>query len=232
MSDVDLLVRTEDRDRFAAILKSTGYTYSMLQSDRRHDVFLKRTERIIIEVHDILFDAYLSPGNALALNGDFWKRRVPLDGFPGAVFTLAPQDTLFFHIYHSFVHHIYWTYDALYMYIEFLVLTRGYPEVAVPDILDAARRIGLERFFASFLYIVTAKTGRPGPFPWDISPGLEKILDRYIAMESQRPALHGVHARLLVLRGFRASHICRMIVLDVMDVAERMRMRNRRPSRC
>jgi len=231
MNDIDLLVAPQNRAETRRILAGSGYR--LFEAEDRHDSFLDAGGRVTAEIHYSLFGAYLERDEASALNRRCWERKVRLAGCPDRAFALSPADTLFFHIYHAFAHHIAWIYDSLPTYIDFIALSRNLEDGCLEDVLQEASRCGLEPFFTSFLHILEQKTGWKAIPGMQLSGRMKSSLDRFIAAETFRPQLHGVHARRLVLCGFgrdisvRIGLLRHMAAMDCADLLRKLQKGSR-----
>ena len=225
MHDLDLFVSPDDRKAAREILARMGYR--LLGSERRHDIYLQPRRDIRIEVHHRPLDAFLAREDADALNRRYWSRRTPLAEGPRSLFTLAPEDSLFFHIYHAAVHHTCWIYESPYTLLEFIVLNRLHGGARVVDgLLEEAVRVGLAPFFLTFLHILKEKTGWQDGAPPPLPQRHREALELFIRRETLAPAMHGLHIRRLILGGFeegagrRCRRLLQMALLDIGDLRE------------
>ncbi len=234
MTDMDFSFNLQDRAAVTAVLREMGYRCA--ESGRPYkDVFVHPVKDTAIETHYRLFDVYVSKKDAGSLKRKFRQGIVRLADPPHPVFTLSPEDLLFFHIYHAFVQHREWLYESLQAVVDFVYLDRFYGNgISLDRLLSEARRAGLDQFFLSFLYIVGKKTGwgRGGALP--VSKNLRRSLDLYLQMESQYPSLHGLHVRRLILGGFeekthqRLRRLVETMALDMETVGSRYGLSFRR----
>lgn len=203
MNDMDILIQLEARPLARSIMEDLGYC--RIRSDNREDLYSHPKKKILIEIHNYLFDAYLGKNEARVLNEACWDRKLCFTevGLP-RVYTLFPEDQIFFHIYHAFVHHLSWFYESLGMFSDFIALCSFYGKsISIDDLLENARKVHLESFFISFLYILEKKTGRQiSDTALPASNRLKQSLDNFLDLERSRPERHLFLKRWLIVKGF------------------------------
>lgn len=100
MSDLDILIRPEDRAKAETIMSQLGYDKKTeIESAENHDTYAK-PPYMSVELHHSLL---MEEDTWFAYYSDVWERAVPEAGFPG-VFRLKPEDEYIFYFVHLVKH--------------------------------------------------------------------------------------------------------------------------------
>ncbi|MBE5958550.1 MAG: hypothetical protein E7254_06770 [Lachnospiraceae bacterium] len=142
MSDVDILIKKEDREKVREILLSNGATANDKESDATVDVYL--FYGINLEIHNNL------------VSGGAWMNGVDFNGYysnvinkctqiEGCTYKIADSDHLIYLVYHA-AKHFYESGIGVRMLMDFPVLVRYSDELDWSYIWDELEKIKLSNF--------------------------------------------------------------------------------------
>ncbi len=206
MGDLDLWVPEGRRESGRQILFRLGY--HLKESERFVDLFWNPEARIKLELHLALFAGWMDFEKAAALDTICWRRKRPLrPSSVSAAYTLAPQDFLFFHIFHLFTHLTRQATDFLQQIIEWAVV---FPlladQVSMARLVEEARSRHLDRFFIYYFCLLASLTNwRSLEIP-PFSLRLKRQVEAHLVSLVSGARLSGfLRGRLMLLSCLRAS---------------------------
>lgn len=167
MVDLDLLVRTADVDRAAALLEALGYRLRPDHApdfDRRFggEWAFERPDQLgpQVELHWDLLHFEWSRRTTASLVDDLWARVRPLTVGQSAVWQLAPDDMTLYLCLHMAVHH---AYGEIRQFVDLDRWIRFGPALDWPALVAAGRRYRLRRILYFALHFCRQLFDTPIP---------------------------------------------------------------------
>ena len=140
MSDIDILIRTEQYDRIRPLMVQMGFTEGT-QSD--HEYIWERAGGVYVELHKCLMPSY--DKDFAAHYRDPWQRAKPVAGHPNR-YAMSPEDTFVFLLVHLAKHYRNGGIGLLHM-TDIFVYLRANPHMDEETIACQLRQLGLLQFY-------------------------------------------------------------------------------------
>lgn len=140
MSDIDVLIRTEQYDRIRPLMVELGFTEGV-QSD--HEYVWQRAGGVYVELHKALVPSYET--DFAACYRDPWSRAKPVEGCPHR-YSMSAEDAFVYLLMHLAKHYRGGGIGVLHMTDIWLYL-RANPHMDEAEITGQLRQLGLLKFY-------------------------------------------------------------------------------------
>lgn len=182
MSDIDILAREQDVQKYQEVLVSLGYEVYDQELAAIHDSWLQHLPPMTragdpasIELHNGLFHAYDDVG--ILSNSDCYQRSVSVRSGSVSFKVLSPTDFILHNVTHSEINHKHFSLGdiSLRSLYDFAVISRSKPDEIDWDFIERKMLShGLQRVYSSYIYMASALLGAKTPpgFKQSLSDGI------------------------------------------------------------
>ena len=139
MSDLDMLIRPEDREKAEIVMSRLGYTREA-DAAENHDAYIK-PPYMGTELHHSLLP---EEDPRRSYYDGVWERAVPEDAFSG-VFRLKPEDEYIYYILHLFKHVLY-AGTGIRSFLDSVVYRHVWPDMDRDYLLKEFEKLNLTEF--------------------------------------------------------------------------------------
>lgn len=203
MSDVDILIRREDREKARSVMVRAGYSEDP-DLDLHHDSYSKPPYMGIELHHSLLPEDDIRVG----YYKDIWERAIPEESFPG-VFRMKREDEYIYYFLHLFKH-VMFAGTGIRSLLDSAVYRRIWPDMDRTYLLQEFEKLELAGFVRCIETIADCWFVTGDPVPPELEPMAESIL---------QSSAYGTESRIIrnkmeqSVKGFRSPLAAKLVYL-------------------